>query len=410
MKLKLSIKRVFLPIFAIILFVGFGGIFSAYFMRMNKNFHDSVYKDIDEVKTEQEILTSMFDEMLFEDHLKLSQNLGIQNEIADLQENIAELLTVEENENYDKILDIQKNYQKYTNKLDRNEKLKIDVGEYTESISSWGTQLLEQEYDEILTDIEAKTATLEEDYDEYIASLPPPPKPAAFGEGYSYQTVQTERGTFGVYLIKVPMSSVKVVTAAASGDDCKDGCPTKSLAQHVQDNGGYAGMNGSYFCPPDYSSCGGKINSFDYALYKSSGKWINKGALSWGDTGLATFRGNSAKFYKKSSDYGSGSVTAGISNYPTLLDNKEVVIKESKLTSYQKDVKGMRGAIGVGGTNLYLAHISNATVIDAAYVMKALGAIDALNLDGGGSSAMYIDGGYVVGPGRSLPNAVVLVK
>jgi len=43
-------------------------------------------------------------------------------------------------------------------------------------------------------------------------------------------------------------------------------------------------------------------------------------------------------------------------------------------------------------------------------VMAALGAKDALNLDGGGTAAMYIGGAYTVGPGRLLPNAIVLTK
>jgi hypothetical protein len=34
---------------------------------------------------------------------------------------------------------------------------------------------------------------------------------------------------------------------------------------------------------------------------------------------------------------------------------------------------------------------------------------DALNLDGGGTSAMWL-GSYKVGPGRLLPNAVLLTK
>lgn len=33
-------------------------------------------------------------------------------------------------------------------------------------------------------------------------------------------------------------------------------------------------------------------------------------------------------------------------------------------------------------------------MIDASYVMKALDAKDALNLDGGGSSALYLNGSY----------------
>ncbi len=47
---------------------------------------------------------------------------------------------------------------------------------------------------------------------------------------------------------------------------------------------------------------------------------------------------------------------------------------------------------------------------DATYVAQTLGATNALNLDGGGSSALSIDGGYRVGPGRLLPNAVVLTR
>ncbi len=35
---------------------------------------------------------------------------------------------------------------------------------------------------------------------------------------------------------------------------------------------------------------------------------------------------------------------------------------------------------------------------------------DALNLDGGSSDAMWIGGCYVVGPGRQLPNAILLLK
>jgi hypothetical protein len=33
----------------------------------------------------------------------------------------------------------------------------------------------------------------------------------------------------------------------------------------------------------------------------------------------------------------------------------------------------------------------------------------ALNLDGGSSGGLYNDGSYVVGPGRNVPNAIVVV-
>lgn len=54
--------------------------------------------------------------------------------------------------------------------------------------------------------------------------------------------------------------------------------------------------------------------------------------------------------------------------------------------------------------------MSNASVTDSAYVLQAIGVRDAMNLDGGGTGAMYIGGAYRVGPGRQLPNAVLLMK
>ena len=69
-----------------------------------------------------------------------------------------------------------------------------------------------------------------------------------------------------------------------------------------------------------------------------------------------------------------------------------------------------RGAIAVNATYIFLVHAKRASVTDTAYVLQALGARDALNLDGGGSTAMYFGDGYISGPGRLLPNAVVLTK
>lgn len=42
--------------------------------------------------------------------------------------------------------------------------------------------------------------------------------------------------------------------------------------------------------------------------------------------------------------------------------------------------------------------------------LQAIGCVDALNLDNGGSSAMYSNGRYVYGPGRNIMDAFVIVK
>jgi hypothetical protein len=62
----------------------------------------------------------------------------------------------------------------------------------------------------------------------------------------------------------------------------------------------------------------------------------------------------------------------------------------------------------VNGSTVYIGVVHNATVAEAAYALKALGLSHALNLDSGGSTALY-SGGYKVGPGRNIPNAVLLV-
>jgi len=347
---------------------------------------------------------------MFKDHILLQERFALQAAVNSLQVELEQTLALSETEELIKIQSIMDMYGDFKEKFSRNTDTQLDVTAYATSIATWGEMLLEKDLDTILSAMEESNVALDASYDEYIASLPPPPTYSS-AEGYSYVTVDTSRGTFGAHLIKLPMSSVRVVTASAADSDCGDNCPTKSLSQHVSDNGGFAGLNGSYFCPPDYRECSGKVNSSDYALYKSSSdKWFNKDALSWGDTGLVTFKGTDVKFYKRSSDYGGGSVDAGMSNYPTLLQGGNIVINEDKMTSYQKTARGPRGVIGKGNTNLYLAIINGATVVDAAYAAQAMGMKDALNLDGGGSSAMYINDGYIVGPGRSLPNAIVLTR
>ena len=359
--------------------------------------------DLKSLKEQSENLNQNLPEFLYSDHLAF---MTAQTIALNLETQLTELeKTATEQPQYAGIYNL---YDSFKSKLTRNTGAKLSVTTYQEKLATWGELLLDKKFDELTAQLTEVNQSLDNDYKTYLATLPPPPP--APTEGYSYQTVRTEKGTHGVYLIKLPLASVKIKTVSAESSDCKKDCDTKTLADHIKDAGGFAGMNGSYFCPPDYAECAGKTNYYEYALYSSDhDKWINKHALGWAATGLITFKDHSASFYKKSSDYGGGGVDAAISNYPSLLKDGEVVVKDSSLTAYQK-IKGTRGAIGVGGENIYLAIISSATVEEAAYAMKALGAKHALNLDGGGSSAMYINDRYVVGPGRSLPNAVVLTK
>lgn len=371
---------------------------------------ENVSKDTTEIKVIQQNFEANFTEELFNEHLAFMDKKELENKLKVLETQIQTLRQSPENSQYAQVEEIYTNYSTFEKNVQRNTGVKLDTTAYADKLASWGTMLINQEFDDLKTELQTANSELDTKYKEYLATLPPPPRIGG-GEGYSYNTVNANGRSFGVYLVKLPMSQYRIRTVSASGENCSDNCPTKTLAQYVQESNGVAGMNGTYFCPPDYSNCSGKVNTFDYAFFDSNtDRWINSDARSWGDTGMFTFRGNSIDFYHESSDFGGGSVDGAISNYPSLIKDGEVDIKESTLTSFQKDIRGTRGVLAVGGENIYLALVTNATVPDAAEVMKALGVKHALNLDGGGSSAMYINGGYVVGPGRSLPNAVVIVR
>ena len=237
------------------------------------------------------------------------------------------------------------------------------------------------------------------------------PAPLETGLGYNYQSVSTLRGTFNVHLIKERLSAVTVKTLTANATDCSNNCPAKPLDQYASENGAYAGMNGTYLCPPDYAQCAGKVNSYDYAVYNSNlRRWINYSALNAQNGGLF-FDGAGTSVYRRTYVYYQNQtpITAAITNFPLLVQNGSVIDSTSEQNGSQL-LKGTKGAIGVDGTYIYLAIVTNATVTDSAYVMQALGARDALNLDGGGTAAMWIGGSYKVGPGRLLPNAIVLTK
>jgi hypothetical protein len=247
-----------------------------------------------------------------------------------------------------------------------------------------------------------------------LAVTPPPPPVVATATGYSFVTVTVAQGTFGVHVIKEPLADVTVKTVTANVEDCRRDCPAKTLADFVTEHGAYAAMNGTYLCPPDYADCTTKVNSFEYAVYNTGlRKWINLPSLLT-QNGLVTFTGKTPTFYRRSAVYARqrlslAPITAGLTMYPLLLEAGDVVNSDAEQSPAQKQ-RSMKGAIGSDGTFLFLCLIANVTVAESADVLQALGVRDALNLDGGGTSAMWFGGAYRVGPGRLLPNAIVLTR
>jgi len=205
------------------------------------------------------------------------------------------------------------------------------------------------------------------------------------------------------------LGSSTVVTDTGTNDNCGNDCYTKPLAQYVKEQAGRGGMNGTYFCPPDYAWCAGKKNSFDFPVWNiRNRKWIQSDQLFWGGRGMMVFRPGSAQFFPNSAAAGAPSdITGGIVNYPSLVSGGNVIVNDGNVEANLK-TKATRSGIGFGSGKLFLIVARSSSVRDLANIFKSLGATDALNLDGGGSAALYEAGRYRAGPGRSLPTAIIV--
>jgi hypothetical protein len=181
-----------------------------------------------------------------------------------------------------------------------------------------------------------------------------------------------------------------------------------SLGEYVSRTGAYAGINGSFFCPASYESCAGKTNSFDTLLMNKDKKYFNSDNNVYSTVPAAIFSAGNARFVSQTLEWGRDtSVDAVIANYPMLVQGGSIAFggsSDAKITS-----RGYRGFIGNSGSTVYIGFVHNATTEEAAYALKALGLENALGLDQGGSTALW-HGGYKLGPGRGLPNAILFVS
>jgi hypothetical protein len=114
------------------------------------------------------------------------------------------------------------------------------------------------------------------------------------------------------------------------------------------------------------------------------------------------------RFVGQSLDWGRDTgIDSMIANQPLILSGGSIVFNgngDAKMSS-----KSTRGFVANKGNTVYIGMIFNASVADMGHVVKTLGFDNALNLDDGGSAALW-SGGYKVGPGRNIPNAILFVK
>lgn len=244
--------------------------------------------------------------------------------------------------------------------------------------------------------------TMDSSVSSAVSSNSPP------ASGYQRQNVQTSSGTFLVDIIAADLNSTRVVVDTASDGNCSTNCPVLPLFDFAQRSGAFAAINGPYFCPSSYPSCADKQNSFDTLLMNKNKVYFNSDNNVYSEVPAVIFQGNSARFVTKSQDWGRDtSPDAVIANRPLLVLNGGVVFygdSEGKHAS-----RGGRSFIGATGNTVYIGVVRNATVQESALTLKTLGIANALNLDDGGSTALW-SGKYIAGPGRSLPFGILLLR
>lgn len=344
---------------------------------------------------------------------------SLEQQLADSQKNYNEIKNQDQyqrnNTLQEEISNIQNTYKKavavYEKLLSLKDKTK-DTSAYDEALANAFSLLSQRNYkdasaalDKLSSDIDKKTQELAAAYT-IPASVEQNNSPP--GTGFQQQKVQTDSGTFLVDIIAADLGSTKAVVDTASDSDCGNDCPVLSLSDYVKRNNAYAGVNGSYFCPASYPSCAGKTNTFDLLVMNYKKTYFNSGNNVYSNNPAVIFGDSYVRFVAHASEWGRDTSPNGVlSNYPLLVQNSNVVYSGSsdvKMTS-----KGSRSFVANKGNTVYIGVVFSATVDDSAKVMKSLGFENAMNLDDGGSTALWY-GGYKAGPGRNIPNAILFLR
>lgn len=351
-------------------------------------------------------------------------DLGEENEKlkTELAENLMKLNSLENEDQYkinidlkNKISQIETTYKKAVStyeellKLKESSKVPSSFDEaYTEAIVALSKQDYEsadKKLNDLSTSIAAETQKVAASFT-IPASVPVNNTPPA--SGYSRQSVDTEIGQYMVSIVSGDLGSTKVIVDTASTGTCGNDCPVMSLGDYVSRNGAYAGINGSYFCPTEYPSCAGKTNSFDTLLMNKDKTYFNSDNNVYSTVPAVIFGGGYIRFVGQSSEWGRDTgIDSMIANQPLLVRGGNVSFAGDG--DPKKGSKAGRSFVANKGNTVYIGVVHSATVAEAAIVLKTMGIENALNLDSGGSTALW-SGGYKAGPGRNIPNAILFLR
>lgn len=240
------------------------------------------------------------------------------------------------------------------------------------------------------------------------------------GDDHSYQefTLTNKDGSFPVRVVTLSKNVFEMITDTAEAADCHSDCAALPLDDYVEEHDGFAAIHGTYFCPPDYEFCEDKINTFLPPVFNTGlDKMINEDGLKHHDRPvIAQATDHSLYYFHRPEEFGDSveefedtygvDLRSAIGNWPSLVENGTLVVAEEPMEPGFL-TKATRGGIGWDQDFFYLVIAQNATMVEFAGIFDSFGVDYAMNLDGGGTAALYYDGTYRFGPGRELPNAVI---
>ena len=287
-----------------------------------------------------------------------------------------------------------------------------DTKKFDDTFANILVLLSKRNYDEADKILKTFAADIQSERDKIAATFAIPANAPASntppGSGFSQQAVTADVGTFLVDIISGDLGSTRVIVDTASSSDCHNDCPVLALGDYVARNGAYAGINGSYFCPTSYPSCADRKNSFDTLLMNKDKVYFNSDNNVYSTVPAVIFLGGSVRWVGRSLEWGRDtSPDSVIANQPMLMSSGNIVFGGDD--DPKKGSKGPRSFVASRGNTVYIGVVFNATVAEVAHVLKALGMENAINLDSGGSTALW-HGGYKVGPGRNIPNAILFIR
>lgn len=330
-----------------------------------------------------------YDALFAEDQTALNRSL--RQEITDIQRVLRESIPV-----YEDILDLTQSG--------------VNTSKLTDGYARVLTELSQRRWataSATLRKVAADTTALRTS----LAAAPPlsaPSNNTAPSSGYQRQKVTTSDGEFVVDIVAGDLGSTRVIVDTASESTCTNDCPVLSVAAYAARNGAYAAINGSYFCPASYPSCSGKTNSFDTLLMNKNKVYFNADNNVYSSVPAAIFGSGYARFVRASSEWGRDTGIDGmIANQPLMVHDGNLLFSGGD--DPKQSARGNRSFVGSKDSTVYIGVVRNASVAQAARVLHTMGLKNALNLDSGGSTALWV-GGYKAGPGRDVPNAVLFVR